>query len=468
VPLIEYISKLFHVKVANVGDADARVKKATTSSAGHPVAAELPSDFIETDEFKQIGELISSRYPLIFVTGKAGTGKSTLIEYVRRKCDRGLAVVAPTGVAALNVRGATIHSFFRFPPRIIQDSDLKEVRNRRLYEKLEMLVIDEVSMVRADIVDAIDKFLRINGSDSESPFGGIQIVLVGDLFQLPPVVSDSEKRHVHGKWNSPFFFSSHALASMQMATVELSRIFRQADTESVELLNNVRTGIRLNDTIAALNRRCTKQPSDRRGLVTLTSTVRRADAINKVELNRLPTVARSYHGTATGKFEINENRLPSPLHLVLKPGAQVMFTRNDEMKRWVNGSMGVVQSLGDDQVVVETIGPDRCETCSVARVKWEYFRYIYDENTDAVCPEVIGRYTQFPLMPAWAVTIHKSQGKTLDRVHVDLTDRAFAPGQVYVALSRCRSLANLTFERPLSIEDVAWDRRVVEFYKAIG
>jgi hypothetical protein len=254
---------------------------------------------------------------------------------------------------------------------------------------------------------------------------------------------------------------------MQMSAVELTRIFRQTDEDSTRLLNNVRSGVSLEETIADLNLRCTKPPIDRKGLVTLTSTVRRADTINNNELARLSGKARTYTGTATGRFDVSENRLPCPLDLTLKPGSQVMFTKNDEMKRWVNGTMGIVKSMHDDQIIVDVIGPDGTETCGVGRAKWEYYSYIYDNSTGSVRPEVIGQYIQFPLMLAWAVTIHKSQGKTLDKVHVDLTDRAFATGQVYVALSRCRSLSNLTFERPLGVEDVKWDRRIVDFYKVL-
>jgi ATP-dependent exoDNAse (exonuclease V) alpha subunit len=404
----------------------------------------------------------------VFVSGKAGTGKSTLIDFLRRSYNGNIVVVAPTGVAALNVKGATIHSYFRFPPRVVTDEDIKQVKDRRLYTKLDLLVIDEISMVRADVLDGIDKFLRLNGRHSDRPFGGTQLLLVGDLFQLPPVVSRTEEAVLFSrKYTSPYFFSAKSLERCQMAPVELGKVFRQTDNAFVEMLDRIRVAEQLETILPSLNTRCFRSASDTR-VITLTCTNATADQINATELDKLMGEPRTFAGTISGKFAIEEERLPAPLNLSLKPGAQVMFTKNDGGRRWVNGTLGRVVGFKDASIQVELISDHPGAVHDVQPVEWESFKYEYDYAENKIKPAVIGYYRQYPLMLAWALTIHKSQGKTLEKVRIDLGSGAFSPGQVYVALSRCRSLEDIVLSRPISQREVKCDQRIRRFYFALA
>lgn len=427
-----------------------------------------PPDVEITPEYQEVLSLLAAGTPLVLATGVAGTGKSTLIQVVRAKTEKRTVVVAPTGVAALNAEGVTIHSFFRFPPRYVNLDDIKEADDRTLYEKLELLVIDEVSMVRADILDGIDRSLRVNRRNPRVPFGGVQVLLVGDLFQLPPVVDrDDEEIFNGGRYESPHFFSAKACSAVGIVAVELTKVFRQQDGGFVELLNGVRTGVDPEGTAARFNAACHREPWEGDNHLTLTSTNAIADAINTARLLALPGQERIYRGVIEGKMERESEKLPAPLELTLKEGARVMFTRNDEDHRWVNGTFGIVRRLGAEAVFVEIGSRGGGATHAVRQAVWESFRYRYDRPTDRIEAEVVGSYKQIPLMPAWAVTIHKSQGKTLERVVVDLGRGAFAPGQVYVALSRCRSIGDMTLARPLRGRDIRCDEQVRMFYKAL-
>ncbi len=429
-----------------------------------------PAEGIEvTDEYRRVEKLLNDGCPLVFVTGKAGTGKTTLIHYLRKKLNKNVVVVAPTGVAALNVKGSTIHSFFRLPPRIINDDDIKEVRKRVVYEKIGLLIIDEVSMVRADLIDAIDKFLRLNGPQAGEPFGGIQVLFVGDLFQLPPVVKRQEEEILAARqYESPFFFSAKALQDREFSPVELTKIYRQTDAEFAEMLNRIRVAEGLGPVVARVNRQCAGRSDEHPFLITLTCKNAAADEINQLKLQELPGEVKAFLGEVSGKFAVQEEKLPSPLNLQLKPGAQVMFTKNDELKRWVNGTLGKVAGFEKDAIRVELISGEKGIVHDVQRVGWESLRYEYDPVKDKIKSAVIGTYTQFPLMLAWAVTIHKSQGKTLEKVRIDLDDGAFAPGQVYVALSRCRSLQDISLARPINPAEIKCDPRIKRFYEAIA
>jgi len=421
-----------------------------------------------TEEFKEVRRLIQGGCPLVFVTGNAGTGKSTLIHYLKTTIRRGLAVVAPTGVAALNVGGVTIHSLFQFPHKIHSERDIK-LCNRKLFAKLELLIIDEVSMLRCDLLDSIDASLRRNRL-KDIPFGGVQLLLAGDLFQLPPVVPRHEETILKSKgYQSEYFFSACALQGNSLVPVELTSTYRQENADFVALLNRVRLAEDLESVVAELNRRCadggTFAPD-----VTLTCTNAKADEINTVELERLTTEAHSFTGTVEGRWgRIEEDKLPSPLHLTVKVGARVMFTKNDEQgRRWVNGTLGIVSELGDGSIGVKLVGSRQGTVYDVRPATWERHRYYHDSETDEVQSEVVARYTQYPLMLAWAVTIHKSQGKTLDNVLVDLGYGSFAPGQVYVALSRCRSIEGIRLARPIRESDIRCDPRVKRFYLAVA
>ncbi|MDD2851585.1 MAG: DEAD/DEAH box helicase [Desulfuromonadaceae bacterium] len=420
-----------------------------------------------TDEYLEVKGLLESGCQLVFVNGKAGTGKSTLIQYLRHSYKNNIVVVAPTGVAALNVQGVTLHSYFQLPPRIVYDSDIKRVKDRRLYTCLDLLIVDEISMVRADMIDAMDAFLRLNGRSRNLPFGGTQMLFVGDLFQLPPVVKKSEEKILDERgYSSPYFFSAKSLAKCQAGAIELTEIFRQRDPEFASMLNDIRVAENLKEVIPRINESCSSEADN--SIITLTCTNAVADQINITEQLKLSSDPKTYHGQIIGKFVVEEERLPAPLNLELKVGAQVMFTKNDEMKRWVNGTLGKVVELLDNNIKVELISETQGIVVDVLPVEWESYKYEYDKVTDKIVPAVAGRYIQFPLMLAWAVTIHKSQGKTLEKVRVDFGNGAFASGQVYVALSRCRSLADIRLSRPIKISEVKCDPVILRFSQALN
>jgi ATP-dependent DNA helicase PIF1 len=410
----------------------------------------------------QARRLVEDGSRLVFVSGNAGTGKTTLIRYLQENISLRHVVLAPTGVAALNAGGATIHSFFRFPPRIQDPDHLHIPEDRRIYQKLELIIIDEASMLRADMLDSIDAFLRVCNEDF-SPFGGVRILLLGDMFQLPPVVTRDEREVLDERgYETPYFFSAACLRGMDIAHVELDEIFRQTDPEFVSLLNRVRVAESTQGTIARLNEYCGGPVGEHD--ITLTCTNAAADAINGDRLRGLASEERLFLGETEGKFGLDGDRLPSPLELRLKPGARVMFTKNDDEGRWVNGTLGTVTWLSGGRIEVDIDGAGIHE---VPRVTWQSYRYRLDRESDRIVADEAGRYTQYPLMLAWAVTIHKSQGKTLDRVMVDFGSGAFAPGQAYVALSRCRSLEGLRLARPLRAGDVQCDGRIRRFHEAL-
>ncbi len=419
----------------------------------------------------QVGDalrLIQNGAPFVFITGKAGTGKSTFIAQLRKQLSH-YAIVAPTGVAALNVGGQTIHSFFKFPPRPIELSSIRPLRNRVVYQALRTLIIDEISMVRADLLDCIDVFLQRNGPKPGVKFGGVQIIAVGDLFQLPPVVATAEEQAlIQHTYGSPFFFSAKCLEGYAFKTVEFSKVFRQTDDAFVKILNQIREGGDLEMALRSLRQRVSAVPQDDQRRIVLCSTNATADLINYNKLSLLPGNTYRYTGAIFGEFRIDVNKLPAPMTLELKEGAQVMFLKNNKDKQWVNGTLGVVARCEEGAVVVEIQTNNLPTRVRVVREKWETFEYRYDFYTNTIVAHEIGRFEQIPLMPAWAVTIHKSQGKTFDRAHIDLGYGAFAEGQAYVALSRCRTLQGITLEREIDPSDVKVNRDVLDFYRRIG
>ena len=421
-----------------------------------------PSDGIEINpEFRAALDAVLSGAPLVFVTGSAGTGKSTWIDVLQRSTRKNLAIVAPTGVAALNVKGQTVHSFCK--SRFLYSEEMKRARDRRLYEKLDILVIDEVSMVRADGLDAVDRFLRLNREKPNQLFGGVQIVMVGDLFQLPPIVERQEEaRFLGSRYSSPFFFSANTLQEGSLISVELTRVYRQRDPRFIDLLQRIREGRDVATAVAELNAACVSRKLVRPAII-LTPTNRAAGEINQAELNKLSGPTCTFTGSITGEFKVQKERLPAPYTLEVRLGAQVMFTKNDVSKRWVNGTVGTLQAIRDKSMRVETASG----TFEVERVTWDSYEYIYDEGEQRVRARVIGSYEQFPLMLAWAITIHKSQGLTLSDVIVDLDRGAFAEGQAYVALSRCRSLDGLSLARPVRERDVISSDLVRRFYALV-
>ena len=422
-----------------------------------------------TGEFEYALERFESGDNL-FVTGRAGTGKSTLLNLIRRTTRRDIAVVAPTGVAALNVRGQTIHSFFGFPGKLLRRSDMRRRANRGLYKKLQTLIIDEISMVRADLLDRIDDFLRLNRDVPDLPFGGVQVVMFGDLFQLPPVVASDVERYLFegeaAEYASPFFFDARVWQqAAQLEMLELNQVFRQKARQFVRLLDAVREGHFDFDDLIDLNVRAVGEEAfEGEAAITLTTTNRLADAINQRELARLSAKPMRYTGALTGNFDARN--LPTELSLALKPGAQVMFVRNDAAKRFVNGSIGRVVSAASERLVVELNERGQREEIELTQELWENVRYKLDESTGRITEDVTGTFKQYPLKLAWAITIHKSQGKTFERMHLDLGRGAFEAGQTYVALSRCRTLEGIRLVRALTPRDVIVDARVGEWYNA--
>jgi ATP-dependent DNA helicase PIF1 len=432
-----------------------------------PRDEEPPLDDIELNEdFVNAYDLMESTSPCIFITGKAGTGKSTLLRYFKQNTKKRYAVLAPTGIAAINVAGQTIHSFFRFPPRPINPDDIQVVQNaqkRKLYEALDTIVIDEVSMVRSDMMDGIDRFMRRNGRNRSLPFGGAQMIFIGDLFQLPPVVADREEAKMFtDRWDSPYFFDAHVFREIEMQTVELEKIYRQSDQSFINLLNAVRVNSSSDGFIEEINRRYNPEfiPNENEYFITLTTTNAIAADINEERLNLLPTELKEFKGRIEGNFKRQD--APTDLTLYLKENAQVMFVKNDKDKRWVNGTIGKVRGIRGRTIEVEIGGRYRH---TVEPVTWEIVKYRYDEERQRIITEVTGSFTQYPLKLAWAVTIHKSQGKTFDKVIINLGNGAFAHGQLYVALSRCRTLNGITLKSRVKTSDVIVDPRIVDFFE---
>jgi ATP-dependent exoDNAse (exonuclease V) alpha subunit len=413
-----------------------------------------------TPEFADTFRLLEDTDQNVFLTGKAGTGKSTFLHYFRNHTEKNIAVVAPTGVAALNVGGQTIHSFFGLKPGFIDIRELNAPRRKGVLRELELLIIDEISMVRADVFEGIDHTLRL-ARKNNAPFGGVQVCVIGDLFQLPPVVTNEEKEFYNQYYNSPFFFCTHAYKAAQFQTVQFNTIHRQNDAAFIQILNAIRAGSCDSIELRALNSRFNPKVTPAPGTLVLTTTNALGERINTQKLASLPGNAHSYEGKLDGEFGMKGARLPAPEQLTLKPGAQVMFLKNDSEGRWVNGTIGVVEKAGKNVIGVRV----HDELHQVECEKWKSVSYELDKATNKIKEKELGTYTQFPLMLAWAITIHKSQGKTLERVIIDLGYGAFAPGQLYVALSRCKSLTGIALKQPVTTADIRCDKDVVEFMR---
>ena len=398
----------------------------------------------------------------LFITGKAGTGKSTLLDLFRRTTSKNVVILAPTGIAALKVHGQTIHSFFKFPPRLILPSDIKYTPSlKRIVNKLEILILDEISMVRADILDGINKILQLHRNNNK-PFGGIRLVAFGDIYQLPPIVSSAEERHFfQNNYTSAYFFASEIWQQLNnMRYINLSKVYRQTDRSFIRLLDEIRMGDIDYDSLTALNENVDPD-FDQEGYIYLSPRNATMQRINQQKLAELPNEERTYLPTITGEY--NPNNMPTDPVLRIKVGAQVIFVKNDPDKEYVNGSLGIVTDLDTNLIRIRLNHDDKEVT--IGRATWDMIRYRLDPEADAqIKPEVVGTLEAFPVKLAWAMSIHKSQGQTFEKVILDMEGGAFEFGQTYVALSRCTTLEGIVLKKPLRQRDIMVDQRVVDFY----
>lgn len=441
-----------------------------------------------TSDFLEALRMMEDTSHHIFLTGRAGTGKSTLLSLFREKTRKNVAILAPTGVAAVNVKGQTIHSFFGFKPNITFDKVRRISEGRDLYNQLETLVIDEISMVRADLLDCVDKFLRLNGPHRDQAFGGVQMIFIGDLYQLPPVVTSLERPVFEAQYATPYFFSASAFGGGQNSLfepeinlhfIELKEMFRQKDAEFIEILNAVRDNTVQVHHLKKLNERMgERQPARNPGgsgggkrkkgemEMHLTTTNAEAALINEEELKALRGEEFIFSAEFEGDFD--RKAIPTEKELSVKIGAQIMMLNNDPQGRWFNGTVGKVLGVDFDaekgKYAVRAELSDG-EVVQIFPHKWDMYHFEFDPETKKVESEAIGSYTQYPFRLAWAVTIHKAQGKTFDKVVLDIGRGTFSPGQLYVALSRCRTLEGITLLRPIQQRHVFLDRRVSQFLK---
>ncbi|HMV23949.1 MAG TPA: AAA family ATPase [Saprospiraceae bacterium] len=409
-------------------------------------------------------ELMEYSGQSMFITGKAGTGKSTLLQLFKNTTKKNVVALAPTGIAALNIQGQTIHSFFGFPARLITNKDIRRVSNYGLIRKIDVLIIDEISMVRADLMDGIDQMLRINRG-TEAPFGGVQLMLFGDLFQLPPVLATTEeKEYFRTYYNSPYFFDAKIFKhGYELKNYELQKVYRQDERHFIRLLDNIRTGTFDWDDLEEINQRV-EPDANKDEMIVLAGRNATVDRINKDSLSKIKEETYTFHANVTGNFDLR--RCPADISLDLKKGARVMFIKNDPLRKYVNGTLGIIDSMTFNEIKVRILDNNLNETIvTVEKETWEMHRYkLNQENQSKIDIEVIGTFSQFPVRLAWALTIHKSQGKTFDRLFLDNEQRMFEHGQLYVALSRCRTMDGLHLHKPVTPRDIMIDPTVMSYY----
>ena len=405
-----------------------------------------------TDEFNSIIHDIAHTENNYFITGKAGTGKSTLLQYLNVTLNKKCVLLAPTGRAAINIGGQTLHSFFYLDSAVLQPKDYKNKKNKKL-KNIDAFIIDEVSMVRADILDSINEIMK-SSMNSELPFGGKQVIMFGDPFQLPPVVPNNDQvhRYFNEYYDSPYFFDSNVYSQANVIPVELTKVFRQTDKYLIDMLNRFRSDSYSKDDIDEINTRVSDLNLSNNKII-LTPYRKKAEQLNAEGLLGLDSQEKYFRAKISGDIKIHS--LPVPETLTLKEGAKVMFVRNNN-PFWVNGSLGFVEEIFRDEIIVNKDG----ELHSVEPEVWEEYKYVYDQEKGELEKHVVGTFTQIPLILAWAITIHKSQGSTIPSVHIDLDRGAFDHGQTYVALSRTQEIADISLSNPIHKQDIKVDPRV--------
>jgi len=417
---------------------------------------DLPKKLILTKEFKNLFNKMENDNENMFITGKAGCGKSTLLEYFRQKTKKNYVILAPTGLIALKAKGKTIHSFFGFPPRFILRKDVKTLNHRKkeIVRKIQILLIDEASMIRADLFDAINQSLKINRKNNEI-FGGVQLILFGDLFQLPPVVTPEIEEIMEKKYpKGPFFFNANVFKKANIKRYELSKIFRQKNKNFINLLNEIRIAKIDQKGLNAINQRTQKTGFKiPKGIVILSPTNAKVDRINIMNLNKINSKTYEYKAEIEGDFRSD----PVSSQLKLKVGAQVIITKNDINRRWVNGDIAEISKLQNDKIFIKLNG----RILQLKKSTWKQYEYYLSKNK--IGAEVVATFTQYPLKLAWAATIHKCQGQTFQKVVIDLDTGTFSHGQTYVALSRATSLKGLFLTRDVSYSDFKFDNRVYHY-----